>query len=197
MNSIHDRSSFFTNNKVRRFSNHQKGFTLIETIVVMVILAVAMSGALYILSTILFATEKNQYRLTAVYLAQECAELGRNVRDTAWKKKLPWDCAFNGLGLNTPMTIAPDHNHSAPPVCGHNFGIHFQQSLSLDDQKLYQQGSLINHNHSGDALKFRRFLEVTAQTNDQIQFDCEVNWEFRGNLEKTSISSVLTNWRKE
>ncbi len=72
----------------------RSGFALIEVIISIVVLAAVLAGATSLVWSAATAVERNQNRLTATYLAQECLELARNARDSAWRQHLPWNCAF-------------------------------------------------------------------------------------------------------
>lgn len=61
-----------------------KGFTLIELIIAIFILAVAIIGVYNSFSTVVIFTDGASSRLTAAYLAQEGIEIVRNMRDNNW-----------------------------------------------------------------------------------------------------------------
>ena len=61
-----------------------KGFTLIELIIAILILAVATIGVYNSFSTVVIFTDGVSSRLTAAYLAQEGIEIVRNMRDNNW-----------------------------------------------------------------------------------------------------------------
>ncbi len=174
-----------------------KGFTLIEAIATMVILAFAMSGALYLLSSIIFATEKNEKRLMGTYLAQECTELVRNARDTAWKKRLPWDKAFESpTPLSAKFIIEADHNNMAPPISGESFGLLIKEISSDSEAKLYLDGSAYTHTPSTTPTEYSRFFTIKSKGANAIAIECAVEWKYRGQDEKVAISTILTNWYK-
>ena len=79
----------------------RSGFALIEVIISIVVLSAVLAGATSLIWSAATAVERNQNRLTATYLAQECLELARNARDSAWRKHLPWDCAFTNTCADT------------------------------------------------------------------------------------------------
>lgn len=168
------------------------GFTLIEAIATMVILAFAMSGALYMLSSIIFTTEKNEKRLMATYLAQECTELVRNARDTAWKQRLPWDWAFD----HTEFIIEADHRNTAPPVKGKTMGLHVSNFLNVDATKLYIIGSRYTHDSTGQPTAYQRKVVTKSKSTSAIALECIVEWDYRGQDESVAINTVLTNWYK-
>lgn len=65
---------------------NEKGFTIIEIVVSIFILAIALIGIFSALSIVVILTSDSVDRLTANYLSQEGMEIVRNKRDTNWLK---------------------------------------------------------------------------------------------------------------
>ena len=74
-------------NKV--FKN-QKGFTLTEVMIGMMILTVAIVSATQLLIGIMNSNKAIIHNLQAYYLAQEGIEAVRNIRDTNWLHNKKW-----------------------------------------------------------------------------------------------------------
>lgn len=143
------------------------GFALLEVIISIVILAAVLAGAIGLVWSAANAVERNQDRLTAIYLAQECIEEARNVRDSAWRQHLPWDCAF-----------------AAPPSC---------VDLAQPIVHLKNGEHLIPL--FGEASKFSRIM-TTEQTGETLSITCDVSWPRRSGTEHVFLDTILTNWRK-
>ena len=62
--------------------SHEKGFTLIETLVAITILMLAISGPLVFVSAAVGQAIYAKDQITAFYLAQDAVEQVRNIRDT-------------------------------------------------------------------------------------------------------------------
>ncbi len=62
----------------------KKGFTIIELVISIFVLAIAVVGIFSALSIIMILTADSADRFTATYLAQEGMEIVRNIRDTNW-----------------------------------------------------------------------------------------------------------------
>lgn len=151
----------------------QSGFALIEVIVAIVVLAGALAGAFGLVLSAGNAVTDNKDRLTATYLAQECLELARNARDTAWIEHLPWDCAFVEEDLaecHVPRGIIQ------PMVNGE----HLIEIL-------------------GEQSKFSRKLSTTKDidTDEAMFIECRVSWPKKSGTREVKITEVLTNWRKK
>jgi len=63
---------------------NDKGFTLIEVIVVIFVITIGLLAAFNIIQDITVHSRVAASRLTAVYLAQEGVEIIRNARDSRW-----------------------------------------------------------------------------------------------------------------
>ena len=146
------------------------GFALIEVIVAIVLLGSVMAGAMTLVISAANAVSQNQNRLTGTYLAQECLEMARNVRDTAWRQNLPWDCALE----EAPISACAD--------------------LHLDLKALIQEENLVEI--LGEQSKFSRKL-TSSKTGESRMVTCEVTWPRRSGSESIKISEILTNWRKK
>lgn len=181
------------------------GFTLIESIIVMIILASSMTAALYLLTTVVFSTQANLKRTKAVYLAQECTELARNLRDSAWKNYQAWDCAFGSVG--NEFTISYDYSPSvAIAACNAlKTGIKLSPftTAPAGQDILWQNGSTLTHLAGGvDSGYARRLKHISSAdtngdlANDQIELGCTVEWNFNGRDESVTATQTLTDWRK-
>lgn len=180
--------------------HHKPAFTLIEALIVMVILASSMTAALYLMTTVVFSTQKNLARTKAVYLAQECTELARNLRDTAWLKYQPWDCAFGVPGDEFIISHAYSGNPAITSCNGLEAAITIEPYTGGDNNQLYQDGALINHNLVGNNTGYRRTLHHAAPdpdgNPDTLDLSCEVTWRFNGRPQQVNVNQTLTNWRK-
>ncbi len=154
--------------------NTKKGFALIEVIIAIVILsAVTLSATTLVLSAG-NAVMRNQDRLTATYLAQECLEVSRNVRDNAWRNSLPWDCAWDAKSLS-------------PNYCAELQAV--VNKLKTGDKKI----KILNKE-----TKFSREITSTPMAkNEALLITCTVSWARGGEREAVSITQILTNWRKK
>jgi len=161
------------------------GFALIEVIVSMVILSMVLAAAVGLLYTVSSAVEKNRDRLTATYLAQECLELVRNSRDTAWRNHQKWDCAWN-----------KDSSCSEEKILSSIKGV-----VSIEEQKTKFSRNFSIENKSDQAFLSRKkktgsFLQLSGSSSGKVSEEalitCTVNW----GEDKLSISEILTNWRK-
>ena len=68
-------------NHMKKKINHQKGFTLLETLVAIFILTLSITGPVYIASVAFHNTIDSRDNISAQYLAEEVVEVLRNRRD--------------------------------------------------------------------------------------------------------------------
>jgi len=167
------------------------GFTLLETIVAIVILSIALSGAVSMIVVAVREVHANKDRMTALYLTQECLELTRNVRDSSWKRDLPWDCAlYDPDNPDTVYTIAPG-NSNLPARCKST------NSLGIDikpyDPSIPTSGRVDIH---GNATPFTRTLQTKKDAN-ALTISCHTQWQSRGRQRKISLSHILTPWKQQ
>lgn len=150
--------------------NTSAGFALIEVIISLVVLSAVLAGATGLIWSAATAVERNQDRLTATYLAQECMELARNVRDSAWRHHLPWDCAFEEFP--TPEQC----DTLSQPIKAMRNGEHLLPLF-------------------GEASKFSRTM-TTTKNGEERAITCEVSWPRRSGTEHIFLDEILTDWRK-
>lgn len=81
-----------------------KGFTILELMITIVVVSIGILGAYSVIQDIFSSTSKVSYSLTATYLAQEGIELVRNGRDTNWiGGAINW---YDGLIVD-PLVTSP------------------------------------------------------------------------------------------
>jgi prepilin-type N-terminal cleavage/methylation domain-containing protein len=113
-------------------TNQQKGFTIIEIILVIFIVSVGVIGVYTAFSFILILHEDSIDRFEATYLSQEGVEIVRNIRDTNWISNLGsndvWMQGISDAGCDTgcqaDYTTNPATNNGFIPwTTGGNNGI--------------------------------------------------------------------------
>lgn len=186
------------------------GFALIQTIIAIVILATALSGAVVLMGTVITETAFNKNRIVALYLAQECLELARNARDSAWKQNLPWDCSFPEKDKSYRIWSTPESLPGGGTTsCQNQLGLqidapHPPFNLSLENNTIFHETPW--NPSSGKGMIFQRRLtlsDILYKNNDplaspkQMTITCTISWPQRGDDGEISMSEVLTNWYKK
>jgi prepilin-type N-terminal cleavage/methylation domain-containing protein len=178
------------------------GFTLIESLMVMLILATSMTAALYLLSTVVFSTQQNIKRTKAVYMAQECVELARNLRDTAWANFRDWDCAFDPPG--SEYVLSADYTDLTVDGCSSMKAATNIKPFTTTNTEIWQENTLSRSRFTHfptetDAIStgYSGVLRhIDNSDPDNLELECEVSWEYNGRPQSVTASQTLTNWRK-
>jgi type II secretory pathway pseudopilin PulG len=178
-------------------------FTLIESVLIMVILATALSGAMYLIATLTQSIGANKKRIQATYLAQECVELTRNARDSAWRQNLKWTEPFPDLTSGKSYTIESNDKQPSSEFsisASEDLGITLNRLNYPEDSVLYLQSGKYTHESSDEKTIYSRTLSVKDIKKDdegepvEATFRCEVSWEDRGDP-SVAIDFVLTDWK--
>jgi prepilin-type N-terminal cleavage/methylation domain-containing protein len=156
-------------NTEKNIIKKSKGFTLIELVVSLFILAVAIIGVYNSFSTIVVLTTDASSRLTASYLAQEGIEIIRNIRDNNWIQNKGWtagllDCEYGCEAdhkTGTSSEIIPLRDY---PTGGNR--------LKIGSDNFYNYDST-----AGIETKFKRKITITPQGNNILKVSVLVIWQ--------------------
>jgi len=189
------------------------GFTLVEVLMVMLILAFVMMAASGLASTVINSAGKNKHRVEAIYLTQQCTELLRNLRDSMWRQNMDMVCPFVLPGESEPIIPGPGDTrvfgitaseHPAGPLgispdCQQDFGVEIEMFAQAEDAQLYYHPTGLRHTISTEESPYRRYFVIDDYTEDasdpnlkSIEIKCHTEWD-QG---KAEISQILTNWRQ-
>jgi len=178
-------------NKIFKIKN---GFTLLEVIIAVFIIAVGVAGVAKIMPSLIVDSSVNQSRLVAAYLAQEGIEIVRNIRDTNWLENqyggspVAWDDGFSPcISANGGCDI-DYYGVAAPPI------IHPFSGTGL---KLAITPSPAGYNHSfgNDTTKFVRKITIDKNaTNDILTVTVNVSWDDRGKHYDFPVQDKLYKW---
>lgn len=177
----------------------RRGFTLIETLIAVTILAIAVAGPMYAASRALVAAQNSNHQLTASLLAQEALERVRQLRDdkylassnspgTAWTNfrnmisacQSPSKCPIDVFGVRTDA-LASCSSCTA---------------LRLDAAtKRYSQST-------GDVTPYTRTIQVEdvgdgAGSVVGQKITARVDWTFRGAPYFVEVKDILMPWQPQ
>src|SRR3989344_6479366 len=159
---------------ILKYRNIEKGFTLIEAMMSLVILTVAIGPALFLSSNISSLASVTQNNLIATNLAQEGIEVVRALRDTNWFT----GATFNA-GLSNGVYRVEWNSNSLT-----NLGIN--PPLKIDN-------GLYNYSTGTDTV-FRRTVTITNINAADIRIISDITWTERGNRTRNvKIESHLFN----
>ncbi len=155
----------------------KKGFTLLEVIIAIFIIAVGIVGAFGSLSQTLSSANIVSSRLVAAFLAQEGIEIVRNIRDGNWLEKptVPWDD-----GLAAGDWKADYSSSSLSPYSAEN--------LKID-------GYFYKYSPSGAETSFKRKITITKVGNYALDISVLIDWQVKGKPYSLSAREILYNWK--
>ncbi len=148
-----------------------KSFTLIEVIFAIFIITIGSIGAFYTIQKAIDFNSLILSRFTAAYLAQEGAEIVRNIKDSNWLKihhgvegQDFWD---NGL-TSCENGCEADYNDT--------------ELTTYQDKYLKFENSTGFYGYAtGTDTKFKRKISIT-KNGDILKVSVDVFWEQRGKL---------------
>ncbi len=165
-------------------SINNKGFSLLEIIVVMFIISIGMIGISSLVSANIYAGVFVKNKLIAMNLSQEGIELVRNIRDENWLDGKNWK---DGI-INDGTYIIDYRGKSSIDDTVDNIDDN-SAKLYIDTNGFYQHDSTIK-----DTV-FSRLITIHNETSTSTEVNCEVKWK-RGNKSISyNIDTILTNWR--
>lgn len=173
----------------------EKGFTLVEAIVAMGVIAVGFVGSLVLLSKSAAQASALKDRVVAAHLAEEGIEVIRNIRDTNWLSSSPdW---LRGLieppdvPVGTSVTGIVDYNDI------------FLDSNNITDSKkcLSWNGTFYFHDPSCNT-PFKRQIVLTKKTDvisgtnvNYLEVKSVVEWTEKGFSKSITVIDHLYDWK--
>jgi Tfp pilus assembly protein PilV len=152
-----------------------RSFTLIETVMAIFILTVGTVGAFSLIQKTISFSSITSSRLVAAYLAQEGIEIVRNIRDTNYLQKIPWDTGLSACAAGCEA----DYNDSA--------------LSSYSDRFLKIDSAFYTYDSGADTL-YKRKITIVPQAN-VLEVKVEVDWTERGRSHQVTAQTELYDWR--
>ncbi len=180
----------------------KRGFTLIETMVAITVLAIALVGPFVAVRSALTGAYTARDQLVASSLAQEALEYVRSVRDNnylnndrAWMDGLS-SLACYGASPGSYCTVDPTrgdlHTSSdavaayttvAPGNCASG-----ARCLYLSSAKLY------NQQLEGTPTRFKRVIQIRHVSATEVVVTAQVHWSTNGKVYSVTVSDTLRDW---
>lgn len=162
---------------------HQKGFSLLEVMIAVVVIAVGVVGLLTLLNFTLNSASASVNRLIASNLAQEGAEIVRQSRDNASN----WGAWYNSV---------QDDDYRARIQLASPFEWTLEQGPSSYQLRYNSASGLYHYDNNGDPLSiFSRKITINSISNVEKQVIVEVTWVDRGRSYSLTIENKLHNWK--
>jgi len=156
----------------------QRGFTLIEALVALVLVTVAMGPVLILATSAVNVASRIEHNLIASNLAQEGIEVIRNIRDTNWLNGAAFD---NNLSAGT-WRVQWDTVGGGLMAVGSN-------------PILKKNNGLYSYTTGTDTV-FRRTVTISKPNSGELILISSITWVERGSINRTvSAESHLFDWR--
>jgi prepilin-type N-terminal cleavage/methylation domain-containing protein len=176
-------------------ASHQSGFTLIETLVAIVIFSAALISLMTIASRGIAATAIAEQETIAHYLAQEGLEVVRNIRDTNILVPQAWDAGLSQCVSpvgGSPVTCMVVYSQNSVPslsVCPQG-GCQVYQSLIDNSFINGPAGAQINPVFSREIS-----LVPSGAGGTEYQVITKVFWTAKTIPRTVELQTILKKWR--
>lgn len=187
----------------------QRGFTIVETLVALMIFTFSIVGLISISSRGILDTSLAKNRMTASYLAQEGLETLRNKRDSAViTNQVLCSAAPNSCSGSTTGTVGWYDFMAAAASCDIAQGGCDIDPLSLNITPCQESDSACvigmntltgyyGHGTSNSTSTiFKRIITLDhSSTNDELEVTVTVTWHQGLSDQKVSVAENIYNWQ--
>jgi type IV pilus modification protein PilV len=172
---------------------YKRGFTLIEVLTALFIVAIGLSSVFGVINRVLNSTSNSVNRMTASYLAQEGVEIVRNIRDSNWLADRSGDTWTNNMRVGN--SSEGDYNDSSlidytdrPLEISHD-GF-YENSRYTQEEWDSSGGSISGYSQS----IFKRRITVTTIDSSTIRVEVKIEWEEKNKNYNVIVEEELNNW---
>lgn len=194
--------------KERRETRNEsdKGFTLVETMVAIAVVAIALVGPFVAVQNALRASYTSRDQLIASQLAQEGMEYVRSVRDANFLNNRAggWLDGFNTATQNRNRCFSltstnPTGYCTVDPMGGdlHQSAASMVGYLTLASVPVLDitPAGFYRHAATSPDSKFKRSVQIATLSADEIRVTVVVSWITTGQTYSVTVVGNLQNWQ--
>ncbi len=179
----------------------QRGFSLVETLVAIALLAIALVGPFIAVRNALLASYAARDQLTASMLAQEGMEYVRMIRDNNYLAGRSWTDGFGATARDACFGASPSgvcvidatrgDFHSDSSGMTEYPSANNAPALRLSQTNLYnQQGN----SATNVVTKFKRTAVLQTISATEMRVTITVSWTSSGQAYTAVVTDVLRDW---
>ena len=194
-------------NRIKKFA---QGFSLVETLIAVLLLSTAIAGPLTIASKSLLSAVVAKNQIAAFFLAQDAVEFVRFARDTNCLKDVDAECptwlASAVAGSPTDLTACLTQYGcyfdstlpEPPPYINACSDFDCAPPLTGDDQYLYESGGKYSYDSGGARTPFVREVKITESLinpGKEALLIVTVHWRDGTRDRNVEVRESLFNWQ--
>lgn len=170
----------------------KNGFTLIELVFAIFILAVVVIGVYNSFSTIVIVTTGYSSRLTASYLTEEGIEIIRNMRDNNWLNGRSWTTGLSDANTNCLSGCEADYKTGTLPSLILVPWTSNGNYLNIQENNFYSYGNVGGFSPT----KFKRKIIITPDiiNPNVLKVSVLVIWQEKDEDFDMKAEEYLYNW---
>lgn len=176
----------------------KKGFTLVETMVAVAILAIALVGPYTAVQNALSASYIARDELVASSLAQEGMEYIRSIRDnnylngrTTWLDELS---SYSCYGATPTQYCTVDPSQGDIHTDTSDRAMTSYSSLAVVPVLYLSSNNIYNQQLSGTATRFKRSVQITTISPTEVRVVVVVSWTTVRQSYSVTVTDNLQDW---
>ena len=178
----------------------ERGFTLVETLVAITLLAIALIGPFVAVQNAVQASYVARDQLIASQLAQEGVEYVRSVRDNNYLAS-PQRTWMDGLSSYQCYGEDPDQYCHVDPTQGDIHGdspnhsaMQSYSSISSLPYLYLASSGLYNQQDVGSPTRFKRLIQLRVVNASEVEVLVEVQWISGTRAYSVTVTDNLRDW---